>query len=902
MNQQHFNAIFTRLTTRRREVLLKVLANQTDKEIAKSLHIAESTVRKHRQEICKEFGLKNEFSDERRSKLPELIALFAKYKPELLSESDSSSHTSNGTDNPVQSVRSHTEDIKLDEILRILQGIQRNEQIIISSVNLISIPPTIDKWQGRNQEIQKLQAWLNDSSVKTIGIHGLSGVGKSWLAGYLYNYADFDSKFWADVRQGTDFTVFAQNALIKLAGISAEQVTKLHEAEQLIFALLEALRKHRCLLVIDNLETLLDQERHFVGTYRGFFNRWVEHGTTSKLLVTTQTIPEVMEGHGCWLPLQGLEATDGGNLLQELGIVGSDEELQDFSKYLNGHPKILRLVASKLKPGTHIREAEKLGFKQLELLLNKVPMSYRERERIFFVWILEQHFENLTSELQQFFLNLSLYRRSFDRDAAAVVLPDTKPVVNLLSWDKLREIPSQEKELQFLKSFDTTKITNLGMVLMNSEGHKAQEPTGNWRVQQALDELTNRSLLDMNQGEESYQFHPLVMQYSKQKTGKQQELLRERVLAYYLSIGSDRSTWQTLEDIAPHLEIVYHLCEMKEYAVALETLRIYKEVLDLRGYYSVQIELYEKLVQSWESRNEEKSDFAAALIDLGILYEHLGKYPQSIKNLQQALVIERNIGDRQGEAAALANLGLNYQNMGNYQTALENFHQQLMIAREIKDDEEEAKALNNLGTVYYWLGQYQKAIDYQQQKLKVLQNECDFQQQAITLGNLGSAYCALGEYQQALECHQQQLEIARKIGYRAIEARALDALGVVHNCLDKYQQAINFLQQSLIITREIGDREAESISVTNLGNTYFFLGQQQNQQAIQHYQQSIKIAQEIGHYHAQANAWTNLGHAFAALQEKSQAMKAFQNAYNIFQAMGLNEYAQRIKKIIEELS
>lgn len=84
MNQQHFNAIFNRLTKRRTEVLLKFLANDTDEAIAQSLHIAPATVRKHLEKICKEFGLTNDFADERRSKRQDLLVLFANYKPELL--------------------------------------------------------------------------------------------------------------------------------------------------------------------------------------------------------------------------------------------------------------------------------------------------------------------------------------------------------------------------------------------------------------------------------------------------------------------------------------------------------------------------------------------------------------------------------------------------------------------------------------------------------------------------------------------------------------------------------------------------------------------------------------------------------------------------------------------------
>lgn len=644
---------------------------------------------------------------------------------------------------------------QLAEIMRILQGMQQNERVTISSANLISLPPTLENWQGRSAEIQQLQAWLADTKVKTIGIQGLSGVGKSWLAAYLYESIDFEAKFWADVRQGTDFTVFAQNALMQLTGKSPAELAALREPEQLIFALLESLRQRPYLLVVDNLETLLDQERHFLGSYKDFFNRWIEHGAVSTLVLTTQTQPEVMEGHGCWLSLQGLEATEGARLLQELGIVGSDDELQDFSKYLNGHPKMLRLVASKLKRGTHIRKAEELGFRQLDLLLNKVPMPYRDRERVFFVWILEQHFNNLTPEQQRLFLNLSIYRRSFDRDAAEAVFTDTMLRSRVILWDRVQQMT--DEDITALAPCDLLKITPVGTVLLNFKKNKAEELASTFENQQVLDELTSRSLLDAIQEEQRYQFHPFLLQYAKQKESTQTETLRERAIAYYLSISTDQSIWQTLEDAAPYLEIVHHLCELKQYVIAFDTLRAIKDFLDLRGYYFAQLELYEQLAQAWEPSEAEKWNFVAALSDLGIIYEHLGEYPQAIKLFQQALLIDREIGHRQGEAAALGNLGITYQHTGKYQQSVECHHQQLAIAREIGDTEEEAKALNNLGTLCYWLGQYQEAIDYQKQKIKLLQNKEDSHDESITLGNLGSAYCALEQYQKAIECHNQQL-------------------------------------------------------------------------------------------------------------------------------------------------
>ncbi|HLO51491.1 MAG TPA: AAA-like domain-containing protein [Kamptonema sp.] len=84
MNQLEFTKALTGLTPRQQEVLLKVLTGEKDAEIAASLHITQETVRKHIENICEAFGLRYQ-QDRGLSHRPNLIALFAKYKPELFS-------------------------------------------------------------------------------------------------------------------------------------------------------------------------------------------------------------------------------------------------------------------------------------------------------------------------------------------------------------------------------------------------------------------------------------------------------------------------------------------------------------------------------------------------------------------------------------------------------------------------------------------------------------------------------------------------------------------------------------------------------------------------------------------------------------------------------------------------
>ncbi|MEH2114451.1 tetratricopeptide repeat protein [Nostoc sp.] len=704
---------------------------------------------------------------------------------------------------------------RIEQAVQIYQGIEQQKSKIVSSVKLISEPPTVKKkqWQGRQQEIKQLKELLQEEDVNTIGIQGLSGVGKSWLAAYIYEdeqtRSSFDNIFWADVSQSPDFIVFVQNCLIHLGGKTPEQLEALGEPSQLINDLLRSLKQRSCLLVVDNLETLLDENRHiYQRDYQNFFSSWVNRGATSIILLTTQIQPEIIEEQIQWLFLQGLQTKEGEQLLRSLNIVGSDAELQDFSKCVNGHPKMLWLVAKLLKPGTHIREAEKLGLKQLHALLNQELFPYRELGKVQFVLILEQHWELLTPELKRFFANLSIYRRSFNRDAAALVLAEAQETVTAL------------------------------------------------QTQLALQELTSRSLLDSIEGEQKYQFHPFVFEYAKQKAGKQHDVLREKAIAYYQSMATDKSTWKTLEDVAPHLEIFYQRCEQKHYVQAFDTLSICDEFLDVSGYHSTRAELYEHLVQVWEASDAEKGKLADAFFRLGVAYYYLGYYLKTIEHCQQALLIAREVSDRQVEANTLCWLGRAYHRLRQPQQAIEFNQPSLEIAREIGDAKLEALVLINLGNNFSWLKQYEKAIQFCQQGLDVAKASGNLYEQTIAMNSLGNVYTVQKQYAKAIDCYQQSMQIRQQTGHQARQAYCLGQLGNVYCALKQYQQAIEYYQQSLEVAQQTGYSHGKSVAIAGLGSAYRTMGQYQ--QAIECYQQLLEIKREMGDSQGEAEALRKL--------------------------------------------
>ncbi|RCJ19374.1 hypothetical protein A6S26_27085 [Nostoc sp. ATCC 43529] len=224
MNQQHFNAVFNGLTERRREVLLKLLANEKDEAIAKSLHIQKSTVRKHREEICKLFGLNNEFPDERRSKLPELIALFAKYKPELLNQNTSE--------------LSQTENFGQDKTTS-------------EDPNFV----------GREEAIAHLDMLIDKCNPKVIGIYGKGGIGKTRLA---YHYLDTQKLEYLELQVGMEAQCITS---VKSWVKDQLRYQFQEEPEQDFISTLEQLKrklqKKPVNILIDNLETALDENGKF---------------------------------------------------------------------------------------------------------------------------------------------------------------------------------------------------------------------------------------------------------------------------------------------------------------------------------------------------------------------------------------------------------------------------------------------------------------------------------------------------------------------------------------------------------------------------------------------------------------------------------------------------------------
>lgn len=107
---------------------------------------------------------------------------------------------------------------------------------------------------------------------------------------------------------------------------------------------------------------------------------------------------------------------------------------------------------------------------------------------------------------------------------------------------------------------------------------------------------------------------------------------------------------------------------------------------------------------------EDQHVISAILHSLGYIEQMKGNYPAARKYFGEALVLQRELNNKQGVARILHNLGLIEQMNGDYPIARRCYEESLDIKRELNYKDGIAATLNNLAIIEYKEGNYLAAL------------------------------------------------------------------------------------------------------------------------------------------------------------------------------------------------
>ncbi|MBD2665228.1 tetratricopeptide repeat protein [Richelia sinica FACHB-800] len=686
-------------------------------------------------------------------------------------------------------------------------------------------------WHGRENEVAKIQNWLNLPNIKLIGVTAAGGFGKSTLVGKIFdNLQNFDHKIWTSFSQAYPFGIWGRWVLEQLKQPAPER------DEELLIALCNCLQKGRYLLVWDNLETLLtDNGQWQDAAYGEFLLRWFGSNSPSVILVTSRekpTLPNNTLSYSKWLDLPGLATDAGVALLRNLQVEGSDLDLQNFVQRVNGHPLLIKLVA-----GLLLDEQEEL--KELKQNLFAILGLHRDDPEASIGKILDASIKRLSPKLQTLLLNVSVYRLAFDESAAAALINE--------------QITTAE-----------------------------------------LRQLAKRSLLQekKQEGVWKFQFQPLIQSYLQQRPEDRTQA-HELAIAYYtqrrkLQLEPD----DNLQAVTEYLEIFHHYCELGQYAEAFSSVFYAEnnhddcdEFLRKRYYNAVRLTLYERLITEWQSPKEnEKRFFSDALKVYGDVLQFLDRRDEALSHYEQALSFYREIGARLGEANTLKAIGDVLQFLDRRDEALSRYEQALSFYREIGARLGEANTLKAIGDVLQFLKRSNEALSRYEQALSFYRDTGSRLGEANTLKAIGDVLQFLDRRDEALSRYEQALSFYREIGDRLGEANTLKAIGDVLQFLKRSNEALSRYEQALSFYRDTGSRLGEANTLKAIGDVLQFLDRRD--EALSRYEQALSFYREIGDRLGEANTLQAIGDVLQFLDRRDEALSRYEQALSFYRDTG----------------
>jgi hypothetical protein len=301
----------------------------------------------------------------------------------------------------------------------------------------------VSQFYGRTAELKTLSQWIVRDRTRIVTLLGMGGMGKTALSVKLAEQlqVEFEYVIWRSLRHAP----FFQDKLTDCIKIlSHQQVTTLPASpHEQITCLIEYLRKSRCLLILDNFDTLLQQGKR-TGYYREGYEPYGELlwrlGETrhqSCVLLTSREKPtEVVALEGDGLPvrtlaLSGLEVAAGETILTLKGLSGSTEETRQLVECYGGNPLALKIAATSIR----------------DLHEGNIARFFTEGTTVFYgiSHLLEQQFKRLSTLEQQVMYWLAINREKVSsaelQTAFTPALPKPKlmSVLESLRWRSLIE-------------------------------------------------------------------------------------------------------------------------------------------------------------------------------------------------------------------------------------------------------------------------------------------------------------------------------------------------------------------------------------------------------------------------------------------------------------------------------
>ncbi|HEY9799693.1 MAG TPA: trypsin-like peptidase domain-containing protein [Leptolyngbyaceae cyanobacterium] len=656
---------------------------------------------------------------------------------------------------------------------------------IVLNLNNASAP--LEEWVGRVDFLKTLnQDWL-DPNCSIVELIGFGGEGKSsltrrWLENLLQDSSlpQPTGVFWWGFYEKASVDEFFEAALRFLNDkIDPRLLTSTTLKVQVILAMLNS---GRYLFILDGLEVLQQQEGDDYGELksvdlREFLREFAARKHESFCLINSRAplvdlIDFTTYTHR---DVEQLTVDEGRELLKKLGVKGTDAQLNRVVQQWDGYALVLSLLGSYL--------VDNYGG-DIEHIV-EIPAPTAEEPRYDRVRrVLRRYDENLTAAEQELMRGLSAFRLPIPELALQQVFPQFEAGVSAST-------PSQQ----------TQPLNSESLLMM-------------------VQRLVNYRILRHNQQENYYTIHPLIRAHYLEilhNEREEAEVVHQRIAECYLDTAGETPENPTLDDLAPFIEAVHHLCQAGNYDEA--------DLICRKHIYQGDNGLLTKKLGAWETyltlmlgffpngdtSQEPKVSYpdrkSVILNAVGLCLTFLGRMEEAPIFYERHNAIALSRENWEYASIGYQNLTRLYAYLGKLTDSADAAREALNLAHRAESNREKCDSLVDQGWVAYLQGDSETAgVIFQQ--AEALQREIDSTEHLYSIWGIRHADYLLrvGNRDYARQVIEANLEICQRNNWLRDISSCHRVLGNLDADGGQNENAREHYNKALKIACSISDR------------------------------------------------------------------------------------------------
>lgn len=666
---------------------------------------------------------------------------------------------------------------------------------------------------GREKELARLDHLWEDSNTHIVSLIAIGGMGKTalvakWLARMQKDdFRGAERVFgWSFYSQGSE-----EDRQVSSEGFFAEALKWFGDSHPDVGSpwrkgerLAEYIKKQRTLLILDGMEPLQDPHQNWRLKDPGLQSLLKElaYDNPGLCIITTRfpidDLQEFTQSTVQQISLEQLSPEAGAQLLESLGVIGTQEELQEVSKEYDGHALALTLLGNYLLTNHQgeIRERD------------KIPKLIDEEEKGGHAKRIMRSYEKMFAgepELDVLRI-MGLFDRPVSPGALDVLLQE--PAIEGLT-DRLSQLPKSKWK------YVLRNLRNVGLLNREEPGDQG-----------ALD------------------CHPLIREHFgeqlKQKNPDAWKEANSRLYEYYKTTSKEYPG--TIEDMEPLYAAVLHGCQAGRYQETLDNIywkriRRGNEAFSINklGAFGADLAAISSFFEKHWDRpvtDLSESDQGFILNAAGFCLRALGRLREASQPMKTAVDEVAKNENWKNASVGSSNLSELFLTIGDTPQALDYARQSVQYADQSGDDFQKMGNRTTLADAQHQSGLLNDA-EASFREAEAMQKE--MQPEYPLLYSLqGYRYCDLllsqRKYNEVKRRAQQTVEY-RKSFYSLLDI-ALDTLSlgraefmrVLQEGKGDFQEAAETLNQAVDDMRNAGDQEfvasgilarAECYRVTN---------------------------------------------------------------------------------------